>query len=333
MPNEFPPGPIVGFGSPHSLRMRNWARSFPVKAEPDDPILQAHAERNAEQLIGYAAGLKDLKQRLSALTVSVLKGGSGFQMAGVLRDYFGEYFSRFSKFGMESMPTSFNVVEAFLRISNPLYDFVPREEREHLLRLYEYFSWFTGSGQTTNDPSALQQVMTDGEIYSYEMTGSPEDFRLGTENSETAIVGISLVRHKHELSVILLAGERPPYPSDEEIGDGTFEQTPAKGKEFIFPDPDLRVADRMLPSLPGYCRVILLTRIDLSARSYDVRYMNIDVGKSFLVHTDDPCVLRYLNREQRENSETHLKRYADLFSAVAALIYLPMFVPSADTNS
>ena len=223
------------------------------------------------------------------------------------------------------MPTSFNVVEAFLRISNPLYDFVPREEHEHLLRLYEYFSWFTDSGQTTNDPSALQQVMTDGEIYSYEMTGSPEDFRLGTENSETAIVGISLVRHKHELSVILLAGEKPPYPSDEEIGDGTFEGTAAKGKEYIVPSPDLGVADRMLPGLPGYCKVILLTRIDLSARSYDVRYVNIDVGKSFLVHTDDPCVLRQLNREQRENSETHLKRYADLFSAVAALIYLPMF--------
>src|SRR5580700_7513098 len=109
MPNEFPPGPIVGFGSPHSRRMRNWARSFPIKAEPDDPIPKAHAERNAEMHIGYAAGLKDLKQRLSTLTVSVLKGGSGFQMAGILRDYFGEYFNRFSKFGMESMPTSFNV--------------------------------------------------------------------------------------------------------------------------------------------------------------------------------------------------------------------------------
>ena len=78
--------------------MRNWARSFPVKAEPDDPILQAHAERNAEMHIGYAAGLKDLKERLSALTVSVLKGGSGFRMAEVLRDYFGEYFNRFSNF-------------------------------------------------------------------------------------------------------------------------------------------------------------------------------------------------------------------------------------------
>ena len=78
--------------------MRNWARSFPIRAVPDDPIVQAHAERNAEMSIGYAAGLKELKERLAALTVSVLKGGSGFRMAGVLRDYFGEYFSRFSKF-------------------------------------------------------------------------------------------------------------------------------------------------------------------------------------------------------------------------------------------
>jgi hypothetical protein len=305
--------------------MRNWARSFPNWARPDDAIVQAHAERNAEMHIGYAAGLKELKERLSALTVSILKGGSGFPMAGVLRDYFGEYFFRFSNFGMEAMPTSFNVVEAFLRISNPLYDFVPREEHEHLLRLYEYFNWFTTSGQTTNDPSVLQQVMTEGEIYSYEMTGSQEDFRLGTENSETAIIGISLVRHKHELSVILLAGEKPPYPSDEEIRDEVFEGVPATGKECIVPNPDLQVADRMLSSLPGYCRVIVLTRIDLTARSYDVRYVNIDVGKSFIVHTDDPCVSRDLNREQRENNEVHLKRYTDLFSAVVALIYLPVF--------
>lgn len=325
MPNKLPPGQIVGVGSPHSQRMRNWAQSFPVRTVPDDPIVQAHAERYAEMTIGYATGLKELKQRLTALRVSVLKGGSGFPMAQVLRDYFEEYFGRFSRFGLEAMPASFNIVEAFLRISNPLYDFVPREEHEHLLRLYEYFSWFTDSGQATNDPSVLQQVMTDGEIYSYEMTGSHEDFRLATENSEIAIVGISLVRHKHELSVVLLAGEKPPYPSSEDIGDGTFEGVPVKGKEYIVPNPDLRVADRILPSLPGFCRVILLTRIDLTARSYDVRYVNIDVGKSFLVHTDDSSVSRYISREQKENSEVHLRRYVELFSAVAALIYLPVF--------
>jgi len=41
--------------------MRDWARSFPIKAEPDDPILQAHEERNAEMRIWYAAGLKRRK--------------------------------------------------------------------------------------------------------------------------------------------------------------------------------------------------------------------------------------------------------------------------------
>jgi hypothetical protein len=56
MPNEFPPGRLFGFKSPHSLRMRNWARSFPLKAEPDDPILKAHQERRAEMHIGMLLG-------------------------------------------------------------------------------------------------------------------------------------------------------------------------------------------------------------------------------------------------------------------------------------
>lgn len=325
MPNEIPPGSILRFRSPHQLRMRDWTRSFPLRGMPHDPILRACNERGAEMVLGYADGLKNLKDRLSAFTISVLKGGSGFRMAGVIRDYFGEYFGRYSQFGMGSMPTSFNVVEAFLRISNPLYDFVPCEEREHLLRLYEYFSWFTDAGHVTSDPSVLEEIMADGEIYSYEMTGSPEDFRLGTADSETAIVGVSLIRHGHELSVILLAGEKPPYPSDKEVGGGTFEGTPAKGKTYIVPDPDLGISDRMLPGLDGYSKVVLLTRIDLRARSYDVRYVNLDTGKSFLVYTDDPGVLQQVGLEYREASTKGLSRYSDLFSAVAALIYLPMF--------
>jgi hypothetical protein len=227
---------------------------------------------------------------------------------------------------MNSMPTSFNVLEAFFLISNPLFDFVLREEREHLLRLHEYFDWFTGDhGQICRDPAFLRDVIAEGVIYSYDMTGLPDDFRLGTINSEIGIVGMSMVRHHHELSVMLLAGEKPPHPDEEKILRDLSMGMPVKGKEEISPDPDLGVADRAIPGLPDYGQLVLLTRIDLISRSYDVRYLNVDIGRSFIVNTDDPIVLKHLDQAQADGMAENLLRYHDLFSAVAALIYLPAF--------
>ena len=71
----------------------------------------------------------------------------------------------------------------------------------------------------------------------------------------------------------------------------------------------------------------LLTRIYLESRCYDVRYVNLDEGQSYLVYTDDPVALSACG--DRETLLPELKgmlhRYDDLFSALTALMYLPVY--------
>jgi hypothetical protein len=56
----------------------------------------------------------------------------------------------------------------------------------------------------------------------------------------------------------------------------------------------LTIADRYVLGVEGYGQIVLLTRIDLQAQKYDARYINIDLGPSYLVATDDLDALRNL---------------------------------------
>ena len=83
-----------------------------------------------------------------------------------------------------------------------------REEEEHLLGAYDFFNWYTAEGRTlTKDLGILKDLLREGVVYSYDMIDAPSDSLVSTEDSQLALLGISVVRHQDELSVILLAGE------------------------------------------------------------------------------------------------------------------------------
>lgn len=79
-----------------------------------------------------------------------------------------------------------------------------------------------------------------------------------------------------------------------------------------------------------------MARYDLIRGTYDVRYVNLDIGPSFWVLSDDQTTFtREIVRNERQSilakSLEELNRYQELFSAATALIYLPVaFVASAD---
>jgi hypothetical protein len=169
--------------------------------------------------------------------------------------------------------------------------------------------------------------MTEGVVYSYDMVGAPDDFLISTHKSNIALLGMSLVRHEDELSVMLLAGENPPHRTDDEVREGIASRMPVPGKEGIKPDASLAISDRIVPGLADYSHVILLTRIYLESRRYDVRYVNLDEGQSYMVYTDDPVALSPCHDRETLLPELtrRLHRYDDLFSALTALIYLPVY--------
>lgn len=295
-----------------------------------DPIGQAFLSRMAEMDIAFQQKIRRLKKLLPLLVLLRMKGGSGFRMAGILRHFFLEYLNRLTQFGLYSLPSSFNVVESFLQFDKEFFLFDLRQEREHLLRLHDYFDWYTKEQGIPEDPKLLLDVMEEGVIYSYDLAGDTGEFAISAEGSRLAVAGLSMIRHEDELSVILLAGENPTYPPDNEFPTSlSKEGRAAKGHEEILPAEDLSVSDRYLGGMPGFSKVILLTRFDLVTRKHDVRYLNVDIGSSYLVFTDDIRILKEsfgkdATTEMIDKSLSGLERYRQLFSALTSLIYLPV---------
>jgi hypothetical protein len=326
----------VRFDSPFHKRMAHLTSLIPHELwEPGAAVMRAHIQRMAEMDIGIRIQVKDLERRLPSFWITRARGGSGFIMATLLREYFIEYFSRWMEHGPLSLPSSFNVMESFLIFNKNYLAFDLRSEREHLLALYHYFDWYTSNG-LPNDPAILLDVMQDGLIYSYNMTNDIESFYLSTSDSKLAISGVSLVRHGNELSCVVLAGENPPYPPDEDIRrKRSIASKPTKGHEAIAPALDWNISDRYLPGFAKFSRVIFLSRFDLTRMSYDVRYVLCDDGPGFMIFSDDEMMFTRADLGEGKDaafkvSREGLDRYQELFSAAAALIYLPLvFVDNA----
>ncbi|MDH4187935.1 MAG: hypothetical protein OEV08_13155, partial [Nitrospira sp.] len=301
---------------------------IPPPSDPDHKLVMAALNRQAEMDIGFRLKMAEVNEKLPYFALTRSEGGSGFAVAQTLRHFFNEYLDRLTKHGPHSLPTSFNVLQGFLAFSKPFLAFDIREEREHLFRFHEYFDWYT-AGRFPDKPLALTDIIPENTVYAYNAVAPLEDFTLETETSRLRILGVGMVRNDQELSAIIIAGEHPPFPSDETLGTmiALPNMSPFPGKEGLKNDPSWDIKDRYIPELPGHSRVIMLARFNLRNSTFDVRYVNLDLGLGYMVFTDDRTI--YHNDQQRDemlsNSTEKLARYSSLFSALASLVYLPAF--------
>jgi len=285
----------------------------------------AALERRAEMDLEFRLKMREQKEQLPVFVMTRAAGGSGFAIAYTLRRYFFfEYFDRLMRLGPFSFPSSFNVVESFLSFSERFGVFDIRQEREHLLRLNEYIDWYT-SGSFPDKPAVLNDILPEGIVYEYNMVSPLEDFAIETVDSKLRTLGVAMVRHGPELSAMIVAGEAPPFPSDERAVINFDSPKLRYREEGVRPDPSLGVKDRYIAELSGYARVIMLARFNLSYSRYDVRYINLDVGPSYVVLTDDKTIYEEGMKDVLAKSEEGLERYSGFFSALASMLYLPAF--------
>jgi hypothetical protein len=311
--------------------------AWPPRSHPAYDEITADIGRCAQMDIGFQARFKEIARRLPLWAFARATSGSGFLMSTTLRAFFSEYLNRLLTHGPHSLPTSFNVVESFLSFHPEFVAFDLREEREHLLVADDYFEWYSET-ELPRDARLLLDVMQDEVMYLYDMVSDAGGYQIKTGHTTFVLAGVALVRHSNELSCLLVAGENPPHPSDEQVRLMLPKAEPAPHRESLVPDPNLTIKSRYLESFPSYARVHLLTRFDLSAGRYDVRYVNADLGPSYRVLTDDLATFDDLPPGSLEIAKTTslqaLKRYETLFSALASLIYLPIaFVDERDQTT
>lgn len=278
--------------------------------------------------IAFRLHVQSSWRRVKVLVSVRKQDGSGLTMSRALRTFFYEYAHRTVHHGPYSLPSSFNVVEAFLSYHNELCIFDTIPEVEHLLTIDDYFKWYEGE-KWRFEPKVLVDVLRENIIYSYNFAYTPSGFKLSTDTSELMIAGISFVRHGHELSCFLIAGENPPNPPDDKVCPTQIADSFVfPGKENIEPAVELGVKDRYLDEFPGFARVIMLTRLDLRANTHDVRYILCDFGNGYHPYSDDFYIYDGMPADQIEllkiDAIKGLKRYETLFSALASLVYLPV---------
>src|SRR5262245_3735334 len=113
--------------TPHEKRMKELAKMLPSKM-PDSMFQRLKDAMEAD--IGFRMFLRNNMERLPSFLLTRNEGGSQFLLSETLRHFFREYFGRLSNGGPSALPTSFNVMEAFLRFRAEFSAFDLREECE-----------------------------------------------------------------------------------------------------------------------------------------------------------------------------------------------------------
>jgi|GEM_PF-3714063 len=76
-------------------------------------------------------------------------------------------------------------------------------------------------------------------------------------------------------------------------------------RQFVYSQPQVdgqSAKDRYLDNYPDFGRIIVLTRFDLKRKTFNARHVNVDVGPSYLIYTDDMGTLIDLGKAEAEKS-------------------------------
>jgi hypothetical protein len=268
---------------------------------------------------------KQTKQRVSRLR-PVLKaladGGAGFPIDQMIRAYAAEYNNRSLTHGTQVLPTSFNILEAFLapeKFEGIIPIFLLRDERDHMFSLSDFFDYLTSKDGPKN-PVAEALRLPEGIIHSYTPTGSLEELTfLYGESTPFAVAGFSFIRYGPEINWLLLGG---PRLDEEELSLASKEirdwDTGAAhpSKEFLISDykPEGTDPPVILEGTEGVWKTVIFGRLDVETGKHLVRYRAREREKSFEIVTDDPAVFY-----DEAGAEEHVRNALDVFDEEGVL--------------
>lgn len=283
---------------------------------------------------------KEIKNRFKkavAIISAQIENGAGFPLDNLIRYFLHEYNNRNFSYGLRSMPSSFNILEAFLSYNPNLNFFRLRDEIDHLMSFIEFLDYFTSENVTEDTKDALN-YMKEGVIYSYNAINDANDITFSMDNgAEFGIVGVSLVRFQSEINVLLLGGEKTDLDSKSKEIQEVTALTAVPGREKIKPADDRKREAVPLINNRNFWQTIVLSRFDLEDMTQNSRYILRDLGDCFLTITDD--INAYLDDatgkfidSQCENilktSYEEIEQYKTLFEICKTVIHLPLYLYS-----
>lgn len=229
---------------------------------------------------------------------------------------------------MESMPTSFNTLEAF-------FDFVPGDhffrlfpERNHLVSALDFLDYVTGEADLELDLSSISSET----IYHFDLSSDPCELTFETNAGRIfCVAGVSFVLHETEATVCLLLGEAETSKELEEPIAKADEGSLRPTKEYL-EQPDFSEAKPVkLFGNEEWVQCLYSTRINLEENTHQERCLMQDLDVIFNVVTDSPNVAfdthgkRVLKDSDLQKMSAKLDDLEPLAEACRHFLFLPAF--------
>ena len=271
-----------------------------------------------------------------------LENGAGLPVDMLIRYFLQEYNTRNFKHGLRTMPSSFNVLEAFVEYVPELSYFSLRDEQDHLISFPDFLDYVT-SPECPTDVNISTDILKEGVIYSFNAVNDPGAMTFSVAHGvEYGIGGFAVVRHSKELNVLLLAGEKTDIAQKtDELKTMKHDGTPYPGKEHIAAPKELHREAVALNGNANFWRVIVLARFDLDDMTQNARYVLKDAGDSFIVLTDDVRVYlddvtgKFINIEYEKLAEevtAQLNEYGTLFELCKTCLRISSYLEHYDDS-
>ena len=221
-----------------------------------------------------------------AITSAQHEGGAGLLADETLRYFQLEYTNRVVSFGRNSMPSSYEVMDAFFEYRPEMAGLFLLAEKDYIFSFSDFLDFVTSTTAPGTDIQHLQGFES-GVIHNATSNDALGDLLLETKGTSAyAVRAASLVRSGDYLTVMLCLAEQMPE-ADMALMATSFEGTTPNPLKLAIHNKV--VASNMAPSLiPGteLLTSIAMVRFNLKSGEIQSRCLMRDMTESFQVWTD-----------------------------------------------
>lgn len=258
-----------------------------------------------------------------------------------LRNYLQDYVNRFLKYGPNSYPTSFNVLEPFFLFNshNSIIELIDEEE-SYGISLVDFLDFITEPEFELEDIDFYENI-PESVIYHFTFTTGVDEINFSNTKGKTfSIGGLSLIRQGNEVSILFQAGESYDKKEAEKYFKNKTRESLENSISPYKKSLGLKLENEEDPKVVNFMNndelwlhsVAVL--FDIESKSMDIRYVARDENISYTVITDDfnAIFTKYENITQEKINETisslfeQLDDYNAVFDFAKYCLALPFYV-------
>jgi len=254
-----------------------------------------------------------------------------------LRNYLTEFNNRAWKYGLRSMPTMFNIMEAFFNYRKPEIYFELIEEENYLISFFDFIDFVT-SNDFKESIEIIKENLVSDIIYNFNIGKDINEITFNSDVGDQFIVaGVSIIRREEEVTILMTTGRKQTEEIDIDKKSIIFDSNILNKSEILEEAKEsLSKEDfeyEYIDENKEYIKVLVACRIDLETLTIDARYVAEETNLMFKITTDE--IDGFLNNNGEFisgdiekayfNSLEEIEAYNPIFEAIKLSLYLPYY--------